>query len=319
MGLEKLEYLLTVEETGSISKAAEILYMSQPSLSKSIASVESSIGCKIFQRTSTGLTPTVEGKRYLLYARQAIELQREMLADLKRCCGDGLPRKRFMIGLTPMRSTATLSKTLFNFSNSGIQVELRSTIASDDELIKKLLSGEVDVAVVTLTPDARLDPALTRHHLCSERLLLAVSAQNPVLRKARFDLKDDFPYLSPQDLRSQHFILSTEGTRLYEMANSFFQAEGLYPQRTMIYEDNIDIARALVAKGLGICFINERLAKADPREDTCYCRTEGTLPIRHVYALWRKSDAQRPDMSILFKLFCEEWREVQWHMDESYS
>ena len=155
MGLEKLEYLLTVEETGSISKAAEILYMSQPSLSKSIASVESSIGCKIFQRTSTGLTPTVEGKRYLLYARQAIELQREMLADLKRCCGDGLPRKRFMLGLTPMRSTATLSKTLFNFSNSGIQVELRSTIASDDELIKKLLSGEVDVAVVTVTPDAR--------------------------------------------------------------------------------------------------------------------------------------------------------------------
>ena len=66
MGLEKLEYLLTVEETGSISKAAEILYMSQPSLSKSIASVESSIGCKIFQRTSTGLKPTVEGKRYLL-------------------------------------------------------------------------------------------------------------------------------------------------------------------------------------------------------------------------------------------------------------
>ena len=186
-------------------------------------------------------------------------------------------------------------------------------------MIKKLLSGEVDVAVVTLTPNTRLDPALTRHHLCSERLLLAVSAQNPVLRKARFDLKDDFPYLSPQDLRSQHFILSTEGTRLYEMANSFFQAEGLYPQRTMIYEDNIDIARALVAKGLGICFINERLAKADPREDTCYCRTEGTLPIRHVYALWRKSDAQRPDMSILFKLFCEEWREVQWHMDESYS
>ena len=110
MGLEKLEYLLTVEETGSISKAAEILYMSQPSLSKSIASVESSIGCKIFQRTSTGLKPTVEGKRYLLYARQAIELQREMLADLKRCCGDGLPRKRFMLGLTPMRSTATLSK-----------------------------------------------------------------------------------------------------------------------------------------------------------------------------------------------------------------
>ena len=58
MGLEKLEYLLTVEETGSISKAAEILYMSQPSLSKSIASVESSIGCKIFQRTSTGLKRT---------------------------------------------------------------------------------------------------------------------------------------------------------------------------------------------------------------------------------------------------------------------
>ena len=316
MSLEKLEYLLMIEKTGSISRAADLLYMSQPSLSKSIASLEKSIGCKIFQRTPSGLKPTPEGARYLLYAHQAIQLHEEMLADLKLLYTENLPRKRFVLGLTPMRSTATLSKTIWNFAHAGIRIEIHSVIAQDAELVEKLLSGEVDVAVVTILPETRIDPSLVQHHLCSERLLLAVSAKNPLLRRAHADLKDDFPYLSPKDLRDQHFILSNPGTVLHEMSSRFFQAEGIRPKPIMIYEDYTDIARALVAHGYGICFVNERLAQADPREDTCYCRTAGTLPIRNVYALWRKSDAQKPEMSVLFKHFCEEWLELQWSIDE---
>lgn len=319
MGMEKLEYLLMVERTGSISRAADLLYMSQPSLSKSIASVEKAIGCKIFQRTPTGLRPTAEGSRYLAYARQAVKLREEVLADLRRCCGEKPRQRRFMLGLTPMRSTATLSKTLFNFANSGIPIELRSTIAQDDVLVEKLLSGEVDIAVVMLPPGFQVDLSLACHHLCSERLLLAVSSRNPVVKKANRDLKSDFPYLSPQDMRDQHFILPTEGTRLYEMISRFFQAEGIFPQHVSIYEDNIDIARALVARGLGVCFVNERLAKAAPCEDICYCRTEGTLPIRNVYALWRRLDAEKPDRAIFFRLFCDEWQEVRWYVDEAQS
>lgn len=317
MGLEKLEYLLTVEKTGSISKAADLLYMSQPSLSKSIASVEKAIGCKIFQRTPNGLKPTPEGNRYLAYARQAVKLREEVLADLRRRCGEKSRQQRFMLGLTPMRSTATLSKTLFNFANSGIPIQLRSTIAQDDVLVEKLLAGEVDIAVVMLPPGFQVNPALACHHLCSERLLLAVSSRNPVLEKANRNLKSDFPYLSPQDIRDQHFILPNEGTRLYEMISSFFQAEGIFPQDVSIYEDNIDIARALVARGLGVCFVNERLARAAPSEDICYCRTEGTLPIRNVYALWRRLDTEQPDRSIFFQLFCEEWQEVRWYVDQA--
>ena len=316
MDLAKLEYLLMVEKTGSISKAAELLYMSQPSLSKSVASVEKAIGCKIFQRTPSGLKPTPEGARYLLYAHQVVNLHEEMLADLRLRREQALPRKRFVMGLTPMRSTATLSKTLWNFANAGIPIEIHSVIAQDAELPGKLLAGEVDIAVAAILPETRVDPALVQHHLCSERMLLAVSARNPVLQRARAALKDDFPYLSPGDLRDQHFILGNPGTVLHEMASRFFQAEGLRPKPTLIYEDNIDIARALVARGFGICLVNERLAKADPREDTCYCRTAGTLPIRNVYALWRKSDAQEPDMAILFRHFCEEWLEVRWTVDE---
>lgn len=318
MGLEKLEYLLTVEKTGSISKAADLLFMSQPSLSKSIASVERDIGCKLFQRTPNGLKPTTEGSRYLAYAHQAVKLREDVLADLRHCCRERPSERQLVLGLTPMRSTATLSKTLLNFANSGIPIILRSVITQDDALVEKLLASEVDIAVVTMPAGFHLDPTLACHHLCSERLLLTVSCRNPVLKKAKWDLKSDFPYLSPRDMQDQRFILPNPGTRLHEMLSSFFQAEGIYP-RCSFYEDNIDIARASVARGLGVCFVNERLARAAPSEEVCYCRTEGTLPIRNVYALWRKADAEKPDMAILFRLFCQEWQEVHWHVDETES
>lgn len=67
-----LKYAIEVERAGSISKAAETLYLSQPHLSKAIRELESSLGAAIFKRTSRGVIPTARGKEFLRRARVAL-------------------------------------------------------------------------------------------------------------------------------------------------------------------------------------------------------------------------------------------------------
>ena len=67
-----LKYAIEVEKAGSISKAAETLYLAQPHLSKAIRELESSLGAAIFKRTSRGVIPTARGKEFLRRARVAL-------------------------------------------------------------------------------------------------------------------------------------------------------------------------------------------------------------------------------------------------------
>ncbi|XJS11642.1 LysR family transcriptional regulator [Aerococcaceae bacterium WGS1372] len=73
MNIKKLEYLVKVAETQSITKAAEELYISQPSLSHSIKELEKEMNITIFHRSQKGVILTTEGEEFLTYARQILE------------------------------------------------------------------------------------------------------------------------------------------------------------------------------------------------------------------------------------------------------
>ena len=72
MNLQLLEYAVEVEKTGSITQAAENLYMNQPHLSRSIKELEKEMGIQIFSRTSRGIVPTEVGEEFLRYARDVL-------------------------------------------------------------------------------------------------------------------------------------------------------------------------------------------------------------------------------------------------------
>ncbi|MDO4475466.1 MAG: LysR family transcriptional regulator [Lachnospiraceae bacterium] len=73
MTLTQLRYILVISETGSINKAAELLYVSQPSLTNAVKEVEKEIGITLFYRSGKGVTLTNDGTEFVLYARQVCE------------------------------------------------------------------------------------------------------------------------------------------------------------------------------------------------------------------------------------------------------
>ena len=77
----ELRYLLTIAEYGNITKAAQELFISQPSLSESLSKVEQEFGCPIFHRELNGLTPTDFGRKYLDTAGKIIHVGKRMHAE----------------------------------------------------------------------------------------------------------------------------------------------------------------------------------------------------------------------------------------------
>ena len=70
MTLTQLNYIITIAETKSINKAAELLYVSQPSLTSAVQELEKELGIILFNRSGRGVTLTNDGAEFLLYAKQ---------------------------------------------------------------------------------------------------------------------------------------------------------------------------------------------------------------------------------------------------------
>lgn len=92
MTFVQLRYILTIAETKSMNKAAELLYVSQPSLTNAVKELEKEIGITIFFRSGRGVTLTDDGAEFLLYAKE-ICMQYEQL--LQRYEGSGIRKEKF--------------------------------------------------------------------------------------------------------------------------------------------------------------------------------------------------------------------------------
>lgn len=92
MTLQQMNYIITISECGSLNKASEQLYVSQPSLTGAVKEVEKELGMTIFHRTGRGVSLTPDGEELVTYARQ-IMLQYDALQD--RFVAQGSRKKKF--------------------------------------------------------------------------------------------------------------------------------------------------------------------------------------------------------------------------------
>lgn len=92
MTLQQLKYIIAISATGSMNKAAEQLYVSQPSLTSSVQELEKEIGIKIFNRSGRGVTLTNDGAEFVQYARQVVG-QFDILAE--KYIAKGSVKKKF--------------------------------------------------------------------------------------------------------------------------------------------------------------------------------------------------------------------------------
>lgn len=110
MNFLHLKYAITVAETGSISKAAEKLYVAQPNVSRAIKELESDLNITIFERNSKGMIVTPEGEQLIHYAKRILRQIDDMEKIFKY-------QKRKMFFQYPFQEQVTSLMPLLNFQN----------------------------------------------------------------------------------------------------------------------------------------------------------------------------------------------------------
>lgn len=167
MEFNQLRYVVEIVEAGSISKASDALFISQPNLSKQITQLEKEIGRQLFHRGSHGVSLTKEGIEVYRYAKQLVSqfdlTQEKLLNHISEnkikiaTCGCEIIEPAFL----------QVCK-IFNQSNYEFELEY----CNIETCIEKLASREVDLAVIpyTLSQYKKLDQLLVNRELCLQEL-----------------------------------------------------------------------------------------------------------------------------------------------------
>mgnify|MGYP003585484686 CR=1 FL=1 len=143
MNIQQLRYAAEVEKTGSISRAAENLFMGQPHLSKAVRELEEDMNITIFKRTPKGAEPTLQGREFLEYARRILAQIDELEAMYKPSGA-----RRFSLSL-PRASYAAHAFTLFMQElrdDEGLDIRYHETNSIDT--IKSVGEGTADLGIV---------------------------------------------------------------------------------------------------------------------------------------------------------------------------
>lgn len=139
-----LKYAVEVDKTGSISKAADNLYMNQPHLSKAIKELEENIGIPIFNRTSKGVITTKKGKEFLSHAKKILSQIEELETRYKP---NTEKHMKFEISVT---RTAYITKAFCEFvkeiDSDKIKIDYRET--NSPRAISNVVNGENNFAII---------------------------------------------------------------------------------------------------------------------------------------------------------------------------
>lgn len=139
MTFQQLTYLLEVHRVGSITRAAENLYITQSSMSAAINSLESELGFPVFDRGRNGVTPTVRGERVLAEAEQILDSYRNMTQ------AEGIGRKRYRISATGYSPFArAFCRLVQEHGDKGI---FSQTTNSAADASRQLANQTLDVSV----------------------------------------------------------------------------------------------------------------------------------------------------------------------------
>lgn len=238
MDLRTLSYFVTVAEELNITKAAEKLHMSQPPLSAQIKALEKELNTTLFIRGKRFLQITDSGK--LLYRRA-----KEILSLTDKASSEILSMSRGMtgtisIGIVGGSAPDIAAEWIERFSVLHPQVRFRIMDGNSDDLISKLRSGIISLAVITSPCDNSL---LNSFSAGKEKMTAFMSRENPLA-------KQDGDTLDLSLLKDQPLIVPGRSA-IVDMIYKWFKTVGTEPRIICETDNYLDVA-ALAGRNVGV-------------------------------------------------------------------
>ena len=242
MTLTQVLYVLEVADCGSISRAAERLYVSQSAISQQILKLEKELGYSLFTRAVYGLELSGSGERFCQLARPVADSWQTLCRDLKT--ENNAPKKRLRIGVGSRVYSNGLFQELMRFFNAHPEIEVSFFTEAGVDFLKLLRQQSVDLVLDRLPTEDALAKQ-NEYYTCRlirERQCLLMSYRDP---------RASSPALSFSELQDTTVISGLENSAEDRLLRIMCEEYGIHPER-IIRSDGIDTNMKLVRNGVGV-------------------------------------------------------------------
>lgn len=244
----QLVIFLEVAQCGSVTRAAEILVMSQPAVSAQVSALERALGMPLLERRGRGIQLTHAGELVALYARRIFGLADELSATLDDL--RGLATGRLVLGSSTTVGEYLLPETLgrFNRDYPGIAIELR--IANTQRTVERILDHSLDLAFIG---EQVAHERLVQMPYCEDEVVPVVAAGHPLAGRSN---------VPPEDVMAPGLIVREAGSATRATAERHLRSLGLRPAVLLELGSNEAVKRAVRA-GAGVAFLSRRSIEAE--------------------------------------------------------
>lgn len=242
MQIAQLRYFTTIAQLENVSQAAELLHLSQSSLSKNLARLEAEVGAPLFDRSGRRLTLNAAGQRLLEYSALALQELEYALDDI-RLLSTGADC-RIKIGAAG--AADQLGGCLAAFRQ--VHPEAEFDLMSDVESLEHIDINDYDMLIY---PAGGRYERFTGFKLCEERYLLALSARHPL---------SESPAVRPRALEGQSVVFLRAGRSFVEYP---FRVCSALAVRfgAQCYVDTRELHRQMIASGVCVGFVSDSAAE----------------------------------------------------------
>ena len=213
--LHQLNFLVAVDETRSLAKAAERMNMSQPAATKALREIEDNLGLRLFERSRRGVTPTPYGVTMIRGAKLVLAELRHLHEELT-ALKTGI-HGRIIVGTLLAGSTTLLPLTLARLRAERPGVSVKIVEGTTDLLLPMLRSGDLDLVIGRLSR-FRNREGVAQEALYDEPIAVVARPLHPLVGNESLTLAD---------LAAQSWILPPSETNLRREFDSAFQEAGL--------------------------------------------------------------------------------------------
>ena len=235
----QVECFLAVARLGNVSRAAEEMYLTQPTLTARLKGLEEEVGDQLFVRTSRGMRLTEAGREFMPYAERMVggfEEARRRLAELRGAAGG-----RLVLGASPGVGTYALPGLLERFSAAYPNVTVSVRTGHSEEILQMTLREDVQLGLTR----AMSHPEVESLQLYQDELVLVVDPGHRFTARGSAAL---------EEVGGEQIILFDRDSSYNEQTRALFRDAGIHELRTMEL-DNIEAAKRMVEHRLGVAFL----------------------------------------------------------------
>lgn len=238
MDIKQLRALVTVADTGNVTKASTRLNLVQPAVSRQLRLLEEDVGVRLFERSAHGMILTTAGHTLVSHARRVLEELELARAALCPATTKGIVH----LGLLPTTCEALSSNVMAAVAQSDLDTELRITMGFVDHLHAGLASGSIDAALIY---DLKVSSSLTFYRLLTEDLWVAGDLDSGLSPNRPVRLVE---------LQGRPLILPKRPRRQRTMIDDAARAAGV-ELHVVAETDAVSVQRSMAQGGIGLTIL----------------------------------------------------------------